>query len=475
MFIQRHSVLRRARTFVVLAAVGLLARNASAQADEVSSGSPGVALLTTPRWHILLTTPRSYARLGIDEQVAALLTGCSASLNPTRGYADTLKSARPWAAVDARAADRIELSVAIVPILSNRAECARPQWNDPAVVARGMRVVTGADYMPGNDAASAQLVVDGRMVAPREAVRAPIVLASTLPTRDHVPSQVRLQIDLEQLVFRRTPQRVELEISTVAPDAPERVVIPTEAMDIIWNEILAERIAALEGRTIAAMRAPVTLPAPDDRDLHAAWTSYQSGDMPQAALRSLPPLGQPGLSERDQRAGMVQLSLALFGAGDTTSARIVAARFMRTSPCFTLASSAPEAYRAAFSDAKPQARCDTKSSAGVLGAGIVFPGLGQMVTGHAALGRVAALVAAGLGAEAGLTLRRANAVYADYQASRTAKAATTNYGRASHLRSTARYFAIAGVATWAGSAIQAMVAEWRHARSVSELTEYGSK
>jgi hypothetical protein len=440
-----------------------------------SSGIPGIVLLTTSRWHILLSTPQAYQRLAIDERVATLVSTCGEFLNPTRGYADALRSARPWAALDSRTANRIEISIAIVPILANRAECGRSQWNDPAVVARGMRVVTGADYTPANDVSSAEVFLDGQPLTPRAVERAPIVLASTLPTHDNIPSQVRLHLDLELLAPRHASQSLELEISAVAPDPPERVAIPTQAMDVLWNQILAERIAALGERQPSSSRALVTLPPPDDHDLHDAWASYRSGDMIQAAAGSLPPLGLPGLSERDQRAGMVQLSLALFGAGDTLSARVVAARFMRTSPCFSLTSSAPEAYRAAFSDVRPQARCDTKSTASVLGAGAVFPGLGQMTTGHAPLGRIAAVVALGLGAEAAMTLHRADAVYAQYQAALTPKSSTIYYGRASHLRATARYFAIAGVATWGGSAIQAAVAEWRHTRTVSELTAYGSK
>jgi hypothetical protein len=61
-----------------------------------------------------------------------------------------------------------------------------------------------------------------------------------------------------------------------------------------------------------------------------------------------------------------------------------------------------------FATLKPAVRCEVKPVAAVLGAGIVFPGLGHVVTGRPIAGFLSAVATAELAREAAVELHHAD-------------------------------------------------------------------
>src|SRR4051812_41173672 len=87
----------RARTAVALASIATLCVEHGANAqrsdsttpitsswpfeDAPASRVPGVAMLTTPKLHVLFSTQRGYDRLAIDHGIAAAVATCRSSLH----------------------------------------------------------------------------------------------------------------------------------------------------------------------------------------------------------------------------------------------------------------------------------------------------------------------------------------------------------------------------------------------------------
>jgi hypothetical protein len=84
-------------------------------------------------------------------------------------------------------------------------------------------------------------------------------------------------------------------------------------------------------------------------------------------------------------------------------------------------------------------------------------------------------VSTAFGIGSAMALRAGNSAYVQYQASRTARDAISNYGHASDLRRSARLLATVSGVMWGAAALEAAVAEWKHGKMVNDVRGYGAR
>src|SRR5262245_23824124 len=108
---------------------------------QTSQPRSRLSLETTSRWQILIAGPTSYARAIRDSAPSKIIAGCRASLGMSAKQADSLDRVRRWTDIDSISIARRALTIGIVPLLMNRAECADSLWSHPSVIARGLRLV----------------------------------------------------------------------------------------------------------------------------------------------------------------------------------------------------------------------------------------------------------------------------------------------------------------------------------------------
>jgi len=388
------------------------------------------SLETTSRWQILMAGPASYAQAIRDSAPSKIIAGCRASLGLSAEQADSLDRIRRWTGIDSISTSQPALTIGLVPLLVNRAQCAESLWTRPSVVARGLRLVSQPTYSAVYSPTRAVLVVGEDSIVPLASAREPIVLAAANRATADSSAQLRLVVPMTRLIpFRGEYPRMRIRIWTNAETPAEAIAVRASAVDSIWTELLASK---------PSMQSSEAAQTPTDR--------YKT---------------------------RLHMALGLRREGDTAAARVVTTRLLREAPCLESSSRSATIYGSMLEDARPPARCTFHSPWRVAAVGALVPGLGQMWSQRTGLGRAAFVITTGLGIDALVWHTRGNSAYAAYLSSSSASTATANYTRATTFRHSARGWAIGAAALWAASAVESGISEWRHRRNVLLVRDIG--
>lgn len=428
---------------------------------------------------VTVYTPRSLAgAMRRDSLVPGLVEGCFRTPGSTASRDAALEAARalprPWAAVDSAVAGRAFVMLQIVAPVAQEAPCAAK--NEGVVELAGLQLVdTGAHATPRHDLRAVTIMRDGIPFAPEVLARAPAVLvARDVRLLDVAPQMLRVYLSPDAIAPDAHGRFAPLVVWVTSADSSRRdsVFLSDSIIAQTWRDLVPWRLERLRGHP--AVAGLPNLRAPHDAALRTAAARYAAGDDIEAALLAarkaalIPPAKRRTVEARD--AGLI-LGSVFLAHGDSAAARAAYADALVAAPCLRLAEH--PRYDAVLERVRPDgARCSSVPPGRQLLAGIVFPGGAQWAQRQRFGGVVATLVTGALFATAIQREQNAQSQFDAYRAALPPAPVPLLLDRANKTRRAAHQMAIAGVATWAASAVIGLVTETVHAARVRAEQHY---
>jgi hypothetical protein len=280
-----------------------------------------------------------------------------------------------------------------------------------------------------------------------------------------------------------------LRVTLAGSDTALRIDLPRDILLELERRTIPARLSRAVNQPPDPGMAFVVPEAPTDRVLLEARRAYLSGDHRAASELALGRLDDRALSRADVRAARVQVALSALGHGDSASARFLFERAAAADPCLRLSDAASAESRAFFDAVRGIASsewmyggCARRPLPVVALRGAVMPGFGRPVgkTRRAAGPATAAILGVVL-ARAVLAEHESSQLYSDYlgavqgdlEAEFGRRVANT-YDRSEQQRRLAVTLYRAGAAIWVGSAVEAVLSEYRAHRRADVLGNYGA-
>ena len=350
------------------------------------------------------------------------------------------------------------LTMTVLPAVSSVLFCADATAQGGVAAVRGLRVTYDTLYHGDRDVQRVVLHRGATVVAPLASEGRVIMQLTPRGLRTNGASLIRLAIDIEELAPDSSGVRDDLwlEVWNASDTLPDRVPLPWRAVRAAWEWFYASRAARSSG----------------------------AGD-PQAPDRLvIERLRAGGLSAADERRARVDLGFSFGDRGDSSAARVLLGGVLDRTPCLTLDASAPEnAKRLMNGLRRPAARCTANSLAYTALRGALLPGFGRPTTRARKFSNVFLIGAMSAGMVLGQKktdlAREAYDVYLGYDpyggpiGSFVPGKAGSLYDVAEGYRQDAKtMFTLVG-ALWAGSIVEGVWRERRHARALAEVRGYG--
>lgn len=448
-------------------------------------GRAGTSFLVEgERFELLFLTPMAVDALGPDSLIVRATRGCQRALQLSDSVVESTAHLHPWASFDSAAYARPLVAVEILPIERNRFDCHSGLAARFAALARGAQFGVFRDYEAARDVAAAEFRRGGLLEPAILSGRAPVTRVAHVRTVADGTSHVRLYV--EPVAFSPGPDGrippLEVHAWNLVDPEPEILPVPEAVARAIWQQLLpwrAQQLAAEQSAAAgAAAPVPLTLPAPRDSVLRLAHARYERGELAGAAADALDRLMiWPLPSRPDTRGAMLQAAAAFTTFGEDEAMTSLLTDVLEVYPCLTFAAEAPAAMRAAADRLRPPARC-TAHALPMVALRSLMPGGGQMTTprrtrlGFAIFGGTAVAYLL-----ADQTRRYARGQYADYRAfaGYGEPRADAIWKKAETGRLIANGLTIGAVATWSLAAVEAIVAERRHAKSLAEVRDVGRR
>jgi hypothetical protein len=447
-------------------------------------GRAGTSFLVEgERFELLFLTPMAVDALGPDSLIVRATRGCQRALQLSDSVVESTARLHPWARFDSAAYARPLIAVEVLPVERNRFDCHSGLASRFAALARGAQFGVFRAYDDARDVAAAEFRRGGLLEPAILSGRAPVTRVTHVRTVNDGTSHVRLYI--EPAAFAPGPDGrippLEVHAWNLVDAEPEILPVPEAVARAIWQQLLpwrAQQLAA-ERRTVAAAGpVPLVIPAPRDSALRLAHARYERGDHAGAAANALDRLMMWPLPSRPETRGAMLMSAAAFTTfGEDEAMTSLLADVLEVYPCLTFSPDAPASMRAAAEQLRPPARC-TAHSLPMIALRSLVPGGGQMTTP-----RRKRLGLAILGGTAGAYLladqarRYARDAYAEYRAFNgfTASSAAGLWSKAETGRIVANLFTMGAAVTWSGAAVEALLAERKHARALAAVRDVGRR
>ena len=415
----------------------------------------GAPIGAQPRRSVPLTDP--VVLIGDVATVVAGSASALAAASDTAALARALAACRITSVPEAALRRRLvpgtfadgDVVFIVVPRASAAPNCEAAAVENPALLARGIRMSRDATHDPRTDLRAATVRIGGGPVRADAVQRWPtlVVTALAAATLDTLaPATLVVTVPGEAFVPDATGALpdVVVEIAPADGAAPaERLTMYAYNVSRAWHQVLPVRLARL-------------------------------GDAAAPAHAALALLHRGGLTREDERAARLTIADALLAGGDSSAARIVLHDVLHDAPCLTLASASP-GYARMLDDLRPRGVRCTVTPIGRVALASLVPGLGHAVTGRR---RTAWQVGGGtllLGAIS-LGLRMAgDARYDDYLVATDAEAAEDGYNNAAGLRTASSGVAGAAALAWLLGGIDAVRAERAHRAELARQRDPGAR
>ncbi len=442
-------------------------------------------LVEGERFELLFLTPMAVDALGPDSLIVRATRGCQRALQLSDSVVESTAGLHPWARFDSAAYARPLIAVEVLPIERNRFDCHSGLAARFAALARGAQFGIFREYEASRDVGSAEFRRGGLLEPAILRGRAPVTRVARARTVVDGTSHVRLYI--EPVAFAPGPDGrippLEVHAWNLVDPEPEILPIPEPVARAIWQQLLpwrAQQLAAEQAAVAVDGNAavPLSLPAPTDSVLRLAHARYERGEHAAAAADALDRLMiWPLPSRPDTRGAMLQAAASFTTFGEDEAMTSLLADVLEVYPCLTFSADAPASMRAAAEQLRPAARC-TAHSLPMIALRSLAPGGGQMTTprrrrlGFTILGGTAAAYLL-----ADQARRYARDAYRDYSefAGYGEPPAAALYRKAETGRLVSNLFTIGAATTWAAAAVEALIAEWRHARALAEVRDVGER
>lgn len=437
-------------------------------------------LLMGQRYQVLVVTPMALDVLAPDSLVVRHARGCQPILQYPDAIIDSAAALRPWAAFDSATAARPTVAFTILPADPVRIECGRGQMARFAAITRGAVFGVPPAYNPVYDATTAEMRRDGELI--------PAILTGSAAVRKHAiravvedeTRQVRLYVPVEAFAPYDDGRTAELSLLVSSPgdEAPDILRVPPELARAVWAQYQPWRARQL-GHDGSPPLDTLTLEFVEPRDsvLRRAHAEYKAGDWGRATSTVLGRLARlPLPSKREVRDGMVLGAATFVAYGADDDATSLLTDVLEFYPCLQMTASAPEEMNRIIARARPKVRCTSVSLPLVAAAGIL-PGGGQILTpGRRAYGQTLLLSTLAAFAAAQGSHAYSRAAYDDYlkNTGSTITPAVADYRRAELARNVGNALTIGAMSLWGYAAIEAVFMEWRHARRIADVQNFGA-
>lgn len=449
-------------------------------------GRAGASFLVEgERFELLFLTPMAVDALAPDSLIVRATRGCQRALQLSDSVVEATAHLQPWARFDSAAHARPLVVVEVLPIERNRFDCHSGLAARFAALARGAQFGVFRDHEPSRDVAAAEFRRGGLLEPAILSGRAPVTRVAHARAVADGTSHVRLYI--EPIAFAPAPDGrippLEVHAWNLVDPEPEILPVPEPVARAVWQQLLpwrARQLAA-ERRAVAgdgSAPVPLALPAPRDSALRVAHARYERGDLAGAAADALERLMlRPLPSRPDTRGAMLQAAASFTTFGEDEAMTSLLADVLEVYPCLTFAEDAPASMRAAAEQLRPPARC-TAHALPMIALRSIVPGGGQMTTprrtrlGLVILGgTAAAYVLAGRSRAYARDRHDEYRAYAGYGE----PGAAAIWRKAETGRLIANGLTIGAATTWTLAAVEAIVAERRHARALAAVRDVGRR
>jgi hypothetical protein len=456
------------------------------RARLVVHGRAGASYLVEgERFELLFLTPMAVDALAPDSLIVRATRGCQRALQLSDSVVESTAGLHPWARFDSAAYARPLIAVEVLPIERNRFDCHSGLAARFAALARGAQFGIFREYEASRDVAAAEFRRGGLLEPATLSGRAPVTRVAHVRTVADGTSHVRLYI--EPVAFAPGPDGrippLEVHAWNLVDPEPEILPVPEPVARAIWQQLLPWRARQFAAEQAAATHegsaaVPLTLPVPSDSILRLAHARYARGEHAAAAADALDRLMTWPLPSRpDTRGAMLQAAASFTTFGEDEAMTSLLADVLEVYPCLTFSADAPASMRAAAEQLRPPARC-TAHALPMIALRSLVPGGGQMTTPRRR--RLGLTILGGTGAAyllADQARHYAREAYADYRgfAGYGEPPAAALYRKAETARLVSTLFTIGAVTTWSAAAVEALIAEWRHARALAAVRDVGAR